>query len=141
LHLRWTDQKGEQWLYRARATACNACPVKEQCTTSSQGRLLRRSFHEPLLERVRAYAGTAAFKRAMRKRSVWVEGLFAAAKQWHGLHRFRLRGLENVNIQALMVATGQNLKRWLGAAGWGRRHFPGAACAPYDRLGTAIRAL
>jgi hypothetical protein len=103
--------------------------------------LLRRSFHEPYLERVRAYVDTPAFKRAMRKRSIWVEGLFAEAKQWHGLHRFRLRGLTNVNIQALMVATGQNLKRWLGATGWGRRSFPGAACAPYDWPGAAIRTL
>lgn len=139
LHLRWTDRKGEQWLYRARATACNGCAVKDQCTTSSQGRLLRRSFHETYLERVRAYADTLTFKRAMRKRSVWVEGLFAEAKQWHGLHRFRLRGLVSVNIQALMVATGQNLKRWLGATGWGRRSFPGAACAPCDRSGVTIR--
>ena len=140
LHLRWTDRKGEQWLYRARASACHACPVKEQCTTSNQGRLLRRSFHETYLERVQGYRTTSAFKRAMRKRSIWVEGLFAEAKQWHGLHRFRLRGLANVNIQALMVATGQNLKRWLGATGWGRRSFPGAACAPYDWPGAAIRA-
>jgi transposase len=133
LHLRWTDRKGEQWLYRARASACNACPVKEQCTTSNQGRLLRRSFYEGDLERVRAYADTPAFQKAMRKRSVWVEGLFAEAKQWHGLHRFRLRGLANVNIQALLVAAGQNLKRWLQATGWGRRSFPGSALAP---LGT-----
>jgi hypothetical protein len=139
LRLRWTDRKGEQWLYRARAAACNACPVKDQCTPSSQGRLLRRSFHEPYLERVRAYAGTPSFKRAMRKRSVWVEGLFAEAKQWHGLQRFRLRGLVNVNIQALIVATGQNLKRWLGATGWGRHAFPGAACAPGGQLGVAIQ--
>jgi hypothetical protein len=104
--------------------------VKEQCTTSTQGRLLRRSFDEEDLERVRAYADTPALQKAMRKRSVWVEGLFAEAKQWHGLHRFRLRGLANVNIQALLVAAGQNLKRWLRATGWGRRSFPGMAFAP-----------
>jgi transposase len=130
LHLRWTDRKGEQCVYRARASACHACPVKEQCTTSTQGRLLRRSFDEEDLERVRAYADTPALQKAMRKRSVWVEGLFAEAKQWHGLHRFRLRGLANVNIQALLVAAGQNLKRWLRATGWGRRSFPGMAFAP-----------
>jgi hypothetical protein len=101
LHLRWTDQKGEQWLYQARAAACNACPVKDPCTTSNQGRLIRRSFHEADRERVRTHTDTPAFKRAMRKRSVWDEGLSAAAKQWHGLYRFRLRGLANVNIQAL----------------------------------------
>jgi transposase len=131
LHLRGTDRTCEQWLYRARATACNGCAVKEQCATSNQGRLIRRSFHEAYLERVRAYADTLAFKRAMGKRSTWVEGLFAEAKQWHGLHRFRLRGLANVNIQALIVAAGQDLKRWLGATGWGQRGFPGAAFAPY----------
>jgi hypothetical protein len=35
-----------------------------------------------------------------------------------------LRGLENVNIEGLLVAAGQNLKRWLVATGWGRRHGP-----------------
>ena len=53
----------------------------------------------------------------MRKRSVWVEPLFGEAKQWHGLRQFRLRGLEKVNIQALWVAAGQNLKRWLTKTG------------------------
>ena len=135
LRLRWTDRKGEQWLYRAQASACNACPVKERCTTSDQGRLIRRSFHQEYLERVQGYRDTPAFKRAMRKRSIWVEGVFAEAKQWHGLHRFRLRGLANANIQALLIAAGQNLKRWLRAAGWGRRGFPSAAVAPPGALG------
>ena len=66
----------------------------------------------------------AAYQKAMRKRSVWVEPLFGEAKQWHGLRRFRLRGLENVNMEGLLVAAGQNLKRWLVATGWGRRHGP-----------------
>ena len=60
----------------------------------------------------------------MRKRQVWVEPLFAEAKQWHGLRRFRLRGLENVNTEGLLVAAGQNLKRFLAATGWGRRRAP-----------------
>jgi Transposase DDE domain len=60
---------------------------------------------------------------------VWVEPLFAEAKQWHGLGRFKLRGLANVNIEALLVATGQNLKRWLQSTGWGRRGLPGMASA------------
>jgi len=73
---------------------------------------------------VRGYHDTAAYAKAMRKRQVWVEPLFAEAKQWHGLRRFRLRGLENVNIEGLFVAAGQNLKRFLAATGWGRRHAP-----------------
>jgi hypothetical protein len=32
-----------------------------------------------------------------------------------------------VNIEALLVATGQNLKRWLQSTGWGRRGLPNMA--------------
>ena len=47
----------------------------------------------------------------MRKRSVWVEPLFGEAKEFHRLRRLRLRRLLKVNIEGVMVATGQNLKR------------------------------
>jgi hypothetical protein len=41
--------------------------------------------------------------------------------------RFRLRQLEKVNIEALVTASGQNLKRLLSWRGWGRRWWPGGA--------------
>jgi hypothetical protein len=47
----------------------------------------------------------------MRKRSLWVEPLFGEAKEFHNLRRFRLRRLRKVNIEGVMVAAGQNLKR------------------------------
>jgi transposase len=90
-----------------------------------------RSFDEPYLERARGYHETPAYRKAMRKRSVWVEPLFGEAKQWHGLRRFRLRGLDKVNIEGFCVAAGQNLKRWLARTGWGRRQAPcGSLLAP-----------
>jgi hypothetical protein len=70
------------------------------------------------VERVRAYHATELYAKAMRKRQVWVEPLFAEAKAWHGLRRFRLRGLEKVNGEALLIAAGQNLKRLLSRRGW-----------------------
>src|SRR5258708_32452051 len=54
-----------------------------------------------------------AYQKAMRKRSVWIEPLFGEAKQWHQLVQFRLRRLHKVNIQALLIAAGQNIKRLL----------------------------
>jgi hypothetical protein len=81
------------------------------------------------LERVRGYHQTEAYQKAMRKRKVWPEPLFGEAKQWHGLRQFRLRGLAKVNTESLLVAAVQNLKRWLTATGWGRRHAPGGALA------------
>lgn len=73
---------------------------------------------------MRGYHETEPYAKAMRKRKVWVEPLFAEAKDWHGLRRFRLRGLEKVNIQAQLIATGQNLKRLLSKRGWGRHPWP-----------------
>lgn len=94
--IEYTAEKIE---YRAKPEACNACPLKAQCTPSEQGRQLHRSFHAAYLERVRGYHQTRAFQQAMRKGKVWPEPLFAEAKQWHGLRQFRLRGLRNVNIE------------------------------------------
>jgi hypothetical protein len=111
-------------VYRADAATCKACPLKAECTESSRGRIIHRSLFADYLERVRGYHATEAYKKAMRKRQVSVEPLFAEAKLWHGLRRFRRRGLENVNIEGLLIAAGQNLKRWLVATGWGRRQAP-----------------
>ena len=113
--------------YRARAKDCNHCALKAQCTPGKQGRSLCRSVDEDTLDRVRAYASTEAYKKALRKRSVWVEPLFAEGKQWHGMRRFRLRLLWRVNSEALMIAAGQNLKRLLRKRGWGRRPCPAEA--------------
>jgi hypothetical protein len=113
--------------YRARAKDCNHCPLKAQCTTSKQGRTLCRSVDEEHLDRVRAYQPTEAYQKALRKRSVWVEPLFAEGKDWHGMRRFRLRELWRVNCEGLMRAAGQNLKRLLHKRGWGRRPFPAEA--------------
>jgi transposase len=114
-------------LYQAPAAVCNACPCKAHCTDGQGGRQVRRQFDEDYLDRVRGYVGTAAYEQALRKRGVWVEPLFAEAKDWHGLRRFRLRGLEKVNREALLTAAGQNLKRLLSSRGWGRRPWPSGA--------------
>lgn len=114
-------------VYQADAAVCNVCPAKAACTESNHGRLVKRSFHAEYLERIRGYHRTTAYRKAIRKRSVWVEPLFAEAKDWHGLRRFRLRTLWKVNVEALLIATGQNLKRLLNSRGWGRRPWPGRA--------------
>src|SRR6266704_6808370 len=110
--------------YRAYARDCNHCPLKAKCTTSKQGRSLCRSVDEQYLDRVRGYHATEPYKKALRKRQVWVEPLFAEGKDWHGMRRFRLRRLWRVNCEALMRSAGQNLKRLLKKRGWGRRPYP-----------------
>jgi transposase len=107
------DHRERSIRYAARPSACNACAFKARCTKSTKGRWIRRSFDEEYLERVRGYCDTEPYRKAIRKRAVWVEPLFGEAKDWHGSRRFRLRTLEKVNAEALLIAAGQNIKRLL----------------------------
>src|SRR5215211_4041998 len=99
--------------YQAKAGTCDACPLKLECTTSKTERQILRHFDEEYVDRVKVYRGSFLYEKALRKRRVWVEPLFAEAKVWHGMRRFRLRALEKVNIEALLIASGQNVKRLL----------------------------
>ena len=49
--------------YQADPEACNACPLKPRCTPGDTGRVVRRSFDEGLLERVRAYPAPSPTRR------------------------------------------------------------------------------
>jgi Transposase DDE domain len=89
--------------------------------------VVRRSFDEELLERVRGYRETGPYEKTLRKRKVWVEPLFGEAKEWHGMRRFRLRTLTAANIEALIIAAGQNIKRLLTFRQRGPRHLARAA--------------
>jgi transposase len=108
----FSRRKTEQvFVYKLRANVCNACPVKSECTSSKSGRYIFRSFFQEHLDKAKAYRQTEEYQKAMRKRSMWVEPLFGEAKEFHRLRCFRLRRLLKVNIEGVMIAAGQNLKR------------------------------
>ena len=90
------------------------------------------AFFADYLERVQGNHATAAYEKAINKRKVWVEPLFGEAKQWHRLNRFRLRQLERVNIEALLIAAGPNIKRLVA----GRRF--GSDPADENRVGGVL---
>ena len=124
---------------RSRASATPA-RVKAQCTTSDRGRMVQRSLVRRLprdgawLPRYRALQeGACANGRSGSSRS--------SPKPRSGMayDGCGCAGLMNANIQGLLIAAGQNLKRLLAATGWGRRHAPcGSLLAlpgPPTRLG------
>ena len=135
LHRQGHDLRGGYVRYAVRTSACVECPLKCKCTNSPKGRWLSRGLEEGYLERVRAYRKTEAYRKALRKRAVWVEPLFGEAKKWHGSKRFRLRGLEKVNSEALVIASGQNVKRLLafGPRGPRKTGMVVAALRPLER--------
>ncbi len=89
------------------------CPVRTDClpeSAKSGARFVYRSPHQHEIDKVRARQETRAFISKMILRKWTIEGLFAEAKQFHGLRRTRYRGLQKVSIQALMTAMAQNIK-------------------------------
>ena len=124
LRLRVRRYSDNVFIYQAKGAVCNACPIKGQCTASANGRHVFRPFDQAYIDRVKGYRQLPAYERALRKRKVWLEPLFGEAKVLHGLRRFRLRGLHKANIEGLMIAAGQNLKRLLNHQGTGRWPTP-----------------
>lgn len=116
-------------IYQAKKRVCDDCPVQTQCRRGKYGRSITRSFFQEDVERVEGYQATAAYQKAMRKRQVWIEPLFGEAKQWHTMRKFRLHGLVKVNIQGLLTAAGQNIKRLLQARSWKHHPDPGNVAA------------
>ena len=111
LPLRVRRKKEQILLYKSKAEVCNVCPVKVECTGSKSGRYISRSFYQEYIDKAEVYRQNEDYQKAMRKRSVWVEPLFGEAKEFHRLRSFRLRRLLKVNIEGVMIAAGQNLKR------------------------------
>jgi hypothetical protein len=125
LHRGSYNKAERKWIYYTSDTICKACPVRPACTRSKRGgRRVQRSIFQEFLDRAQAYRETEAYKKAMRKRKVWIEPLFGEAKQWHAARKFRLRRLEKVNIAGLMTVSGQNIKRLISHKGWGKHLGP-----------------
>jgi hypothetical protein len=110
-------RQGRVVTYRAKGSVCAACSLKARCTTNKNGRSLRRRPGDEYVELVRTYMQTEPYLKAIRKRKVWIEPLFAEGKLWHGMRRFRTRTLAKTNAEALMIAAGQNVKRLLAFKG------------------------
>ena len=124
-----------QVLYKTEPGTCDSCSMKARCTDNKTGRQVLRHLEEHYVDRVKNYRGSFAYEKALRKRRVWVEPLFGEAKDWHAMRRFRLRRLEKVNIEALLIASGQNIKRLVAARGRGPRKLAQAeALRPPDQV-------
>lgn len=99
--------------YRASTLSCKNCNLKPLCTKASQ-RCVNVGIHHASLVRLRADSKTASFRQPYESRASAIEGVFAEAKQWHGLSRAWRRGLSKMRVQSLLIATAINLKRLTG---------------------------
>jgi len=126
---------GNQKRYVSSSADFQHCPRRSTCPTEARKKLpckryVRRSLDQDLFEEVQARMRDPTFGEKMSERMWKCEGLFAEAKQNHGLARARYRGRAKVQIQAYLIAMAQNLKRLVGLfcswliSWWSRDHKP-----------------
>ena len=109
-----TEKQRRRKSYRARRSECRACPLKSHCTQSERRHLKVTRYHASLI-RLRADSKTDSFKQLYRSRAPVIEGVFAEAKQWHGLRRSWRRGRGKMRVQCLLISAVLNFKRLTAA--------------------------
>jgi IS5 family transposase len=106
-----TDRNGYRH-YRSDKAICAACPLREKCTQNSRmQKTITRHVREEAKEEANRLRLTDWGKKVYARRKETVERSFADAKQHHGHRYARFRGLFKVQMQCLLAATAQNMKK------------------------------
>lgn len=106
-----TDRNGYRH-YRSTPAVCASCAQREKCTQNRKmQKTITRHVWEEAKERSNALRLTKWGKKVYARRKETVERSFADAKQHHGHRYARFRGLMKVQMQCLLAATAQNMKK------------------------------
>ncbi|CAI2017772.1 Transposase domain (DUF772) [Serratia fonticola] len=106
-----TDRNGYRH-YRSEPAVCQRCEQRGQCTQNSKAqKTITRHVWEGAKEEANRLRLTKWGKKVYARRKETVERSFADAKQHHGHRYARFRGLSKVQMQCLLAATAQNMKK------------------------------
>jgi len=110
--MKFVQRKLDARVYGSRKKDCKNCSFITKCTKSKHAfRTIEISSYYDVIKRAELRNKTLRYKEASRLRMLNTEPKFAEAKRYHGLHRCRYRGLEQVNIQAILAVICINIKR------------------------------
>ena len=110
--LHFMKQKPDARVYRSYKKDCKTCPFITRCVTSKRAyRTIEINRCYDVIKRAELRNKTQRYKEAAKIRILSTEPKFAEAKRYHGLHRCRYRGLEQVSIQTILTAICINIKR------------------------------
>ena len=111
LHYRTTNRHGYRE-YASNPRICKNCDCLHLCTHSQNTRkVVTRHVWEKHKERLNENRLSERGKQIKRRRSETVERSFADAKELHGYRYARFRGIHRVEMQCLMTAIVQNIKK------------------------------
>jgi hypothetical protein len=114
LTYRYTNEERGLVIRRYWTNVCQACAIKDQCTTGKERRVARWE-HEHLLEAVQRRLDENPEK--MRQRRETVEHPFGTIKMWMGATHFLMKRLKNVRTEMALSVLAYNLTRVMNIIG------------------------
>lgn len=114
---RFTREENGLQLRRYWSSACPLCPMKAQCTPSSNRRISRWE-HEAVLEAAQRRLDQMPNAMTVRRRTV--EHVFGTFKHWMGYTHFLTRRLGNVNTEISLNVLAYNFRRVMAILGFER---------------------
>jgi len=106
--------------YRAKHDVCRQCQFVDKCVSSkTYGRQVVRNMDAKYVDWADRCLSKYERHRLLGRRQYKAEGSFADATNNHGYKRARWRGKTRMQIQNLMIAAIQNLRKLLGCLGHG----------------------
>lgn len=108
---RGTERGKPFWTYGK--APCQSCSLRSQCTTSRDGRHVRRYSDDQIKDQIRERMRQPEARRTYSKRRSMVEPVFSSLKGQQGLTRFRRRGLRKVSLEFALHAAAHNVGRLL----------------------------
>ena len=98
------------------SSLCQSCPIKKQCTSSTQRRV-KRWEHEAVIEAMQQRLDRDPEKMRVRRQTV--EHPFGTIKAWMGSTHFLMRTLAHVSTEMSLHVLAYNLKRVMRIVGIG----------------------
>ncbi|EJV1665276.1 IS1182 family transposase [Morganella morganii] len=106
-----TDRNGYKH-YKSNMAQCQLCEHRQSCTQNKKG---QKTITRHVWEEAKEWSNTLRLskwgKKIYARRKETVERSFADAKQHHGHRYARFRGLNKVQMQCLLAAVAQNMKK------------------------------
>ncbi len=112
----YPNQENGLTLRRYWTSVCQACALKDRCTSGKERRITRWE-HEEVLEAVERRLNE--HPEAMRRRRQTVEHPFGTIKSWMGATHFQTKTLKRVATEMALHVLAYNLKRVINIIGIG----------------------
>jgi transposase len=91
--------------------SCHNCPLKEKCTSSKNGRKLKRYDGDELKDALTRVMEHPQAQKRLRQRKAMVEPVFSHLRLRQNVNRFRRKGLAGVRVEFSLQIMAYNISR------------------------------